>query len=106
MKYALLGAAILLEVLATTSLKLSEGLTKLWPSIGVLIGYGLAFFFLSKALQYFQVGVAYAIWSGVGMAIIAIIGMIVFHQKLSLVAIMSIGIIIIGVIGLNIGESA
>ncbi len=94
--------AIFSEVLATSFLKSSEGFTKLWPSIIVLVGYILAFYFLSLTLDTIPIGIAYAIWSGVGVASITIVSIVAFDQKIDLSAIIGIGLIIIGVVVLRV----
>ena len=93
-----LGVAIVSEVIATSALKASEGFTILIPSIIVALGYSSAFFFLSLTLRTIPVGMAYAIWSGVGVALITIIGWVVFKQKLDMAAILGILFIVAGVI--------
>ena len=103
MSILLLALAILSEVAGTTSLKLSQGFTKLIPSIAVVIFYGLSFVLLSLTLKRMQVGVVYAIWSAVGTALIATIGVIWFKEPLTAIKIGSIALIILGVIGLNLG---
>ncbi|MGB0699650.1 MAG: DMT family transporter [Candidatus Poseidoniaceae archaeon] len=97
-----LALAIFSEVLATSFLKSSEGFTKLWPSIIVLIGYILAFYFLSLTLETMPIGIAYAIWSGVGVASITLVSIFAFDQKIDLSAVIGIGLIIIGVIVLRV----
>lgn len=94
--------AIVSEVIATSALKSSEGFTRLWPSILVVGGYGSAFYFLSLTLKQMPIGVAYAVWSGVGVALITAIGWVVFDQKLSGVALLGIGLIVAGVVTLNL----
>ena len=101
-----LGLAIFSEVLATSFLKSSEGFTKLWPSIIVLAGYMLAFYFLSLTLETIPIGIAYAIWSGVGVASITLVSIFAFDQKIDLSAIIGIGLIILGVIVLRIFSDA
>ena len=101
-----LGLAIFSEVLATSFLKSSEGFTKLWPSIIVLSGYMLAFYFLSLTLETIPIGIAYAIWSGVGVASITLVSVFAFDQKIDLSAIIGIGLIIIGVIVLRVFSDA
>jgi len=101
MKWLFLSIAIFAEVIATSSLKSSEGFTKTFPSIVVVIGYGIAFFFLSLTLKDIPVGIAYAIWSGVGMTLISIIGYFIFKQQLDFPAILGIILIISGVIIIN-----
>ncbi|EEZ32869.1 Quaternary ammonium compound-resistance protein qacF [Brucella sp. NF 2653] len=100
--YAFLAIAIFSEVIGTLSLKASEGFSRLGPSIMVVVAYGLAFYFLSLTLKTIPVGVAYAIWSGVGVTLVALIGWLVFGQKLDLPAIVGMGLIIAGVIVLNL----
>lgn len=99
--------AILLEVAGTTSMKFSHGFTKLLPSVLMIVFYLLSFSSLNFALKKLEVSVAYAIWSGLGTAIIVIIGWLWFKEQLSLWKIVSIALIILGVIGLNLsgGES-
>ncbi|EFM57617.1 SMR family transporter [Brucella inopinata] len=100
--YVFLAIAIFSEVIGTLSLKASEGFSRLGPSIVVVVAYGLAFYFLSLTLKTIPVGVAYAIWSGVGVTLVALIGWLVFGQKLDLPAIVGMGLIIAGVIVLNL----
>ncbi|MGC8770829.1 MAG: DMT family transporter [Brevinematia bacterium] len=102
MKWIFLSIAILAEVVATSALKSAEGFTKLLPSIIVIIGYGIAFFFLSLTLKNIPVGIAYAIWSGAGITLISIIGYFIFEQSLDFPAIIGILFIITGVIIINI----
>ena len=97
-----LGIAILSEVLATASLKSTEGFTKLWPSMAVLVGYSAAFYFLSLTLEDIPIGVAYAVWSGVGVATITIVSVVFMDQKIDLAGVLGIGLIVIGVIVLRL----
>jgi small multidrug resistance pump len=107
MKYwLLLFAAILSEVAATTALKLSEGFTRLWPSLVVVAGYGAAFYLLSFTLKAIPVGVAYAVWSGVGIVAITTIGWLWFGQSLDKPAICGIALILAGVLVLNVFSKA
>lgn len=94
--------AILLEVTGTTCLKLSQGFTKLLPSVLLFIFYGFSLTLLSFALKKLEVGVAYAIWSGVGTTLIVTVGILWFREPISAVKIISIGLIVIGVIGLHL----
>ncbi|WP_439542211.1 DMT family transporter [Hyphomicrobium sp.] len=94
--------AILLEVVATSALKASDGFSNLIPSIVVVVGYGAAFYFLSLALKTIPMGVAYAIWSAVGIVLISLVGWIAFAQKLDLAALAGLGLIIAGVLVLNV----
>ena len=105
-KWAYLGLAILTEVIATASLKSTEGFTKLWPSIVVVIGYCLAFYFLSLTLDTIPIGVAYAIWSGVGIASLAIISVLIFDQKIDLAGAAGMALIIAGVVVLRVFSDA
>ena len=99
--------AITSEVIATASLKSTEGFTKPIPSIIVLIGYCAAFYFLSLTLDTISIGVAYAIWSGVGVATITVVSFFLYDQKIDLAGILGIGLIISGVIVLRLfSESA
>lgn len=97
-----LSLAILAEVIATSALKASSGFSQLVPSIVVIAGYGTAFYCLSLALRSVPLGVAYAIWSGAGTALIALIGVVLYKQKLDLAAIAGIGLIVAGVLVLNL----
>lgn len=97
-----LALAIVLEVIATSALKASEGFSKPLPTIVVAIGYGAAFYFLSLALRTIPVGIAYAVWSGVGIVLISAIGWVAFGQKLDLVALIGLSLIIAGVIVVNV----
>ena len=99
--------AIMSEVIATASLKSTEGFTKPIPSIIVLVGYCAAFYFLSLTLDTISIGVAYAIWSGVGVATITVVSYFLYDQKIDLAGILGIGLIIAGVIVLRLfSESA
>lgn len=98
MHYIYLTIAIIAEVTGTMALRASESFTKLVPSIIVIIGYAVAFYFLSLTLRVIPVGIAYAIWSGVGIVLIATFGLIIFNQRLDLPAIAGIGCIIAGVV--------
>ncbi len=92
-----LGIAIISEVVATSSLKASLGFTKLWPSVLVVLGYALAFYFLSLTLKAIPVGIAYAIWAGLGIVLISLVGWWFLDQTLDLAAIVGMGLIIAGV---------
>ena len=97
-----LAAAIAAETLATSLLKSSEGFTRLWPSLIVVAGYGCAFFFLSLTLWTIPVGVAYAIWSGVGIILVTLIAWLIFGQKIDPPGLSGIGLIVAGVIVLKL----
>lgn len=95
--YVYLALAIVAEVIATSALKASEGFTRLGPSLLVAAGYGIAFYFLSLTLKSVPVGVAYAIWSGAGIVLIALIGWLVLKQPLDLPAVLGMGLLVAGV---------
>ena len=98
--------AIISEVIGTSFLKSTEGFTKLWPSIIVLVGYSAAFYFLSLTLETIPIGVVYASWSGVGIAAIAIVSVIFFDQKLDTASYIGMGLIIAGVVVLRLYSDA
>ena len=100
--YLILG--IVFEVAGTTCMKLSEGFTKIAPSIGMLVFYGLCFTFLTMSLKKIEVSVAYSVWAGLGTALIASIGIAWFKESASAVKLISIALIVVGVIGLNSGK--
>jgi small multidrug resistance pump len=102
----LLLLTILFEVSGTTSLKLSQGFTRLLPSILVVVFYGLSFWLFSLSLRKLDVGVAYAIWSGLGTVLITLVGIFWFKEPVTLVKIVSIALIVLGVIGLRLGGAA
>jgi small multidrug resistance pump len=102
MQYAYLFAAILCEVVATSALKAAEGFTRLWPSLVVVVGYALAFYFLSLTLRTIPVGIAYAVWSGIGIVLIAAVGWIAYGQRLDGPAIAGMGLILAGVVIINL----
>ena len=101
-KWLYLTLAILPEVTATSFLKSSDRFTKLWPSVIVVLGYCLAFYFLSLTLDTIPIGVAYAIWSGVGIASLAVISVLFFDQKIDTAAVFGMGLIIAGVVVLRV----
>lgn len=102
MQWLFLLFTILFEVAGTTSLKLSQGFTRLLPSILVVVCYGVSFYLLSLTLKKIDVSIAYAIWSGLGTALVTIVGILWFKEPLTAIKIISIALIIFGVIGLNI----
>jgi small multidrug resistance pump len=104
MAYFYLLGAIVLEVCGTTSMKLSQGFTRLWPSILIFVFYGLSFTLLTVVLKKIEVSIAYAIWSGVGTALIATLGILYFKESLTLLKLVSLALVILGVIGLNLSE--
>ena len=98
---ALLGA-IGFEVLGTTLLQQSQQVTRPWPTAGLALCYGLAFYLLTIALKQMPVGLAYAIWSGLGVVLISIIGLFLFKQKLDLPAVIGLVMIVGGVVVINL----
>ena len=102
MAYLYLSIAIVAEVIATNALKASEGFTKLVPSLIVVLGYGAAFYFLALVLKVIPVGIAYAIWAGMGIVLVAIVAAIVFKQVPDLPAIIGMLLIISGVVVINV----
>ncbi len=102
MEYVLLGIAIALELIATTLLKFSNGFTKLLPTVACIIAYCICFFCFSKSLNKINLGIAYALWSGIGIVATAIISSIVFKQETSPLGILGIVLIISGCIILNL----
>ena len=100
--WVLLTIAIVAEVIATSSLKLSDGFTRLWPSVVVVEGYGVSFYFLSVTMRSIPIGVIYAIWSGLGVVLVTLVGWLVFKQNLDLPALVGISLIIAGVVIMNV----
>ncbi|MDH6117329.1 multidrug efflux SMR transporter [Kitasatospora sp. GAS204B] len=100
--FLLLALAIMSEVCATSCLKLTDGFSKLWPSVGVGIGYVLSFVLLGQALKQIPVSVAYAVWSGAGTAAVAAIGVVAFGEHLGRPQLAGIALIILGVVLLNL----
>ncbi|MDL0431763.1 SMR family transporter [Marinobacter sp. TBZ242] len=101
-----LGIAIVAEVVATTGLKASEGFTRLWPSLLVIAGYTVAFYFLSHTLKEIPVGLAYAIWAGLGIVLVAFIGWAVYGQVLDAASVIGMALIISGVVVINVFSKA
>ena len=102
MGYWYLIIAIIAEVLATSALKQSDGFSRLLPSLAVMVGYGASFYFLSLVLRTVPVGVAYAVWAGVGIVLITIVGAVLYDQKMDMPAVLGIGLIISGVVVLRL----
>ncbi len=100
--YLSLGIAIVSEVIATSALRAADGFTRLAPSVVVVVGYALAFLFLSITLKSIPVGVAYAIWSGLGIVLISVVAYFVYGQSLDLPAIIGMALILAGVLVLNL----
>jgi small multidrug resistance pump len=102
MHYIYLCIAIVAEVIATSSLKATEQFTKPLPALVVIAGYGLAFFLLSIVVKTLPVGIVYALWSGAGIVLVTIVGWVWLKQRLDLPAIVGIGLILAGVIVVNV----
>ncbi|MEH0022640.1 MAG: multidrug efflux SMR transporter [Desulfobacter sp.] len=102
MGYVYLAAAIVLEVIATSALKATKGFTVPFPSLIVIVGYGLAFYFLSLVLETMNMGVAYAIWAGLGVVLVALAGSFLYRQVPDLPAIIGMGLIVAGVVVINL----
>jgi small multidrug resistance pump len=103
--WIMLGIAITAEIIATSALKLSEGFTRLWPSVAVVIGYGISFWMLSQVLKTLEVGVVYAVWSGIGLAAIAVIGVVWFGETVTLLKLGGLAAILVGVVLLNLASN-
>jgi len=97
-----LSVAIMAEVIATSSLKASAEFTKFWPSVIVVVGYAIAFYFLSLTLRSIPVGIAYAVWSGLGVVLVSIVGWWLYNQTLDLASMLGMGLIIAGVLVINL----
>ena len=105
-QWVFLAVAIVSEVIGTSALKASEGFARLWPSAIVVAGYASAFYFLSRTLKTIPVGVAYAIWSGAGIALIALIAWVLYDQALDLPAIIGMSLIVAGIVVLNLSSNS
>lgn len=95
-------ASIVFEVIGTYAVKLSDGMTRLWPSVLVAISFAISFWLFALAVRTIALGVAYAVWSGTATAAITIIGVVYFKDSLTVIKIVSIALIVTGIIGLNI----
>ena len=102
MSYFYLTIAIIAEVAATSALKASEEFTRLVPSMIVVIGYGVAFYFLTLVLRVIPVGITYAIWSGLGIVLVTVVGIFLYKQTPDLPAIIGMGLIVAGVVVINV----
>ena len=102
MHYVYLGIAIVSEVIGTIALKSSEGFTRWLPASIVVVGYASAFYFLSRCLDKIPVGIAYAVWSGIGIVLISNLGWFVHQQRLDAGAVVGMGLIVAGVIVINV----
>ena len=98
--------AILAEVVATSALKASEEFTKLAPSVTVVVGYGVAFYFLTLTLRSIPVGIAYAIWCGLGIVLVTVASIFIYKQVPDLAAVIGMGLIVAGVVVINVFSKA
>jgi small multidrug resistance pump len=105
MPWLWLTLAIVAETVGTTALKASDGFTRLWPSLLTVAGYALSFWLLALVLKTIPVGIAYAIWSGLGIVLIAMIGWAVFGQKLDAPALIGMGLILAGIVVMQLFSS-
>lgn len=105
MHWMYLAIAITAEVFATSALKASDGFSQIKPSVVVIVGYAVAFYFLSLTLKTIPVGIAYAVWSGLGVVLVSIVGWFYFGQKMDTAAIVGITLIVSGVAVLNLASS-
>ena len=100
--YLFLIVAVFAETIGTSSIQASQQFTRLWPSVLALISFGFAFYFLSLTLKFLPVGIMYALWSGLGIVFIAIIGWVYFGQKLDLAAVFGMTLILAGIVVINL----
>ena len=100
--YLLLGLAIAAEVLGTSALKASDGFSRLAPSLITVVAYGVSFYLLSLTLKSMPIGIAYAVWSGVGIVLISAIGWLLYGQRLDAPALIGLGLIVAGVLVVNL----
>ena len=104
--YFILFLAVVAETVGTTALQASQQFSRLWPSLLVVVSYGLAFYLMALTLRTMPVGIVYAIWSGMGIVLIAVIGFLVFGQKLDWPAIGGLGLIIVGILVIHLFSNA
>lgn len=105
MTYLYLALAIIAEVVATSALKTSAGFTRLWPSVTVVVGYGLAFYLLALVLRTLPVGIAYAFWAGLGIVLVTLVGILVYGEKPDLPALLGLAMIVGGVVVIQVFSS-
>lgn len=102
MHWLILGTAVLFETIGTTALQASQQFTRPWPSVLVVCAYAISFYLLAMTLRFMPVGVVYAMWSGLGICLIAAIAWVVFDQRLDLPALIGLGLIIAGIAVINL----
>ncbi|AMY68653.1 DMT family transporter [Frigidibacter mobilis] len=100
--YVFLLFAVLFETFGTSCLQASQQLTRFWPSVGIVVGFGGAFWFFMQVLKVIPLGVTYALWSGIGIVLISTSGYFVFGQKLDFWAVVGIALIIAGIVVINL----
>lgn len=100
--YIYLLIAVITETIGTAAMQASDQFTRLWPSVILVIAYGISFYFMALTLKYMPVSIVYAIWSGLGIVFIAFIGWLAFKQSLDFAAILGMGLIIAGVVVINL----
>lgn len=100
--YLILLLAVLCEGLGTTSLQASQQFTRFWPSVGVVAGFGSAFYLMMIVLRYMPLGITYAVWSGLGICLTAFLGWLIFKQGIDMAAIVGMGLIIAGIAVINL----
>ncbi|WP_273486282.1 SMR family transporter [Lentibacter algarum] len=106
MPYLYLAIAVAFETIGTSAMQASQQFTRLWPSVLVIVGYAISFYFMALTLRFMPVGIVYALWSGLGIILIALIGYAVFGQKLDLPAIAGLGLIIAGIVVIQLFSNA
>ncbi|MBS9403855.1 QacE family quaternary ammonium compound efflux SMR transporter [Halomonas sp. TRM85114] len=105
MSFVYLALAIIAEVIGTSALKASEGFTRLWPSVTVVVGYGVAFYLLALVLRTIPVGIAYAFWAGLGIVLVTLVGIVVYGEKPDLPALLGLAMIVGGVVVIQVFSS-
>ncbi|WP_300517885.1 SMR family transporter [Aliiroseovarius sp.] len=106
MQYLILFAAVVFETIGTSALQASQQFTRVGPSVAVVVAYVISFILLGWALKFMPVGIAYAIWSGLGIVLIAAIGYAVFGQRLDLPAVLGLALILAGIVVINLFSSS
>ena len=104
--YSFLAGAILFEVIGTTFLVKSEEFTKVGPTLATIVLYAFSFYFLTKSLREIPLGIAYALWGGIGIVLTAVVGLVIFKQTIDTAAVIGIGLIVAGVVVLNLFSSS
>jgi small multidrug resistance pump len=105
LSFVYLALAIVAEVIGTSALKASEGFTRLWPSVTVVVGYAVAFYLLALVLRSMPVGIAYAFWAGLGIVLVTLVGIVVYGEKPDLPALVGLAMIVGGVVVIQVFSS-